>query len=56
VGLPLGEFLYAVTGKDRKALLSVATAAFPVTFESMDLADLHIQRERKKEREKELSS
>lgn len=42
VGLSLGEFLYAVTGKDREALLSAATAAFPVTFESMDLADLHV--------------
>jgi hypothetical protein len=42
VGLQLGEFLYAVTGKDRAALSSAATAAFPVTFESMDIADLHI--------------
>ncbi|MGD0452833.1 MAG: hypothetical protein ABSB69_04490 [Solirubrobacteraceae bacterium] len=42
VGRPLGEFLHAVTGKDREALLSAATAAFPVTFESMDIADLHI--------------
>lgn len=42
VGLPLGEFLYAVTGKDREALSSAATAAFPVTFESMDIADLHV--------------
>jgi predicted nucleic acid-binding protein len=42
VGLPLGEFLYAVTGKDREALLAAATATFPVTFESMDIADLHV--------------
>ena len=42
VGLSLGEFLHAVTGRDREALLSTVTAAFPVTFESMDLADLHI--------------
>jgi hypothetical protein len=42
VGLSLGEYLYAVTGKDRDALLSAATAAFPVTFESMDIADLHV--------------
>jgi hypothetical protein len=42
VGRPLGEFLHVVTGKDREALLSAATAAFPVTFESMDIADLHI--------------
>jgi len=42
VGLSLGEFLHAVTGKDREALLFAATAAFPVTFESMDLADLHV--------------
>jgi hypothetical protein len=42
VGLSLGEFLHAVTGRDREALLSTVTAAFPVTFESMDLADLHV--------------
>ena len=42
VGRPLGEFLHVVTGKDREGLLSAATAAFPVTFESMDIADLHI--------------
>jgi predicted nucleic acid-binding protein len=42
VGRPLGEFLHVVTGKDREALLSAATATFPVTFESMDIADLHI--------------
>jgi len=42
VGLPLGEFLHVVTGVDRDALLSAATLAFPITFESMDLADLHV--------------
>ncbi len=42
VGLPLGEFLYAVTGVDRDALLSAASVAFPVTFESLDVADLHV--------------
>ena len=35
VGLPLGEFLYAVTGVDRDALLTAASVAFPVTFESL---------------------
>lgn len=42
VGLPLGEFLHVVTGVDREALLSAATLSFPVTFESMDIADLHV--------------
>ncbi len=42
VGLPLGEFLYVVTGVDRDALLSAATLGFPVTFESTDTADLHV--------------
>jgi hypothetical protein len=42
VGLPLGEFLYAVTGVDREGLLSAASVAFPVTFESMDTTDLHV--------------
>jgi len=32
VGLPLGEALHAITGKDRAALLSGATTAFPMTF------------------------
>lgn len=42
VGLPLGEFLHVVTGVDRAALLAAATLSFPVTFESMDIADLHV--------------
>jgi predicted nucleic acid-binding protein len=42
VGLPLGEFLHVVTGVDRTALLAAATLSFPVTFESMDIADLHV--------------
>jgi hypothetical protein len=42
VGLPLGEFLHTVTGVSREELLAADTLAFPVTFESMDLADLHV--------------
>ncbi len=42
VGLSLGELLLVVTGVDRDALLSAATLSFPVTFESMDIADLHV--------------
>ncbi len=42
VGMALGEFLHAVTGVDREALLSSATLATPVTFESIDIADLHV--------------
>ena len=42
VGLPLGEFLHVVTGTDREALLSARTLSVPVTFESMDIADLHV--------------
>lgn len=42
VGLSLGEVLHVITGKDRSALLSGVTTAFPMTFESMDTADLHV--------------
>jgi len=42
VGLSLGEFLHVVTGVDRAALLAAATLSFPVTFESTDIADLHV--------------
>jgi len=42
VGLPLGEFLHEVTGVDREALTASATLTDPVTFESMDTADLHV--------------
>jgi hypothetical protein len=42
VGRPLGEVLHVITGKDRDALLAAATTAFPMTFESIDIADLHL--------------
>ena len=42
VGMPLGEFLHAVTGVDREALIASTTLTDPVTFESMDTADLHV--------------
>jgi len=42
VGLRLGEFLHVVTGVDRDGLITSATLASPVTFESMDIADLHV--------------
>jgi len=42
VGLPLGEVLHAITGRDRDALLASQTTAFPMTFESIDIADLHV--------------
>ncbi|HLI32969.1 MAG TPA: hypothetical protein VKU89_09565 [Solirubrobacteraceae bacterium] len=42
VGVPLGGFLHAVTGTDRAALLSSVSSAVPVTFESVDVADLHV--------------
>jgi hypothetical protein len=42
VGLPLGEFLHAVTGVEREAMIASATLTDPVTFESMDTADLHV--------------
>jgi hypothetical protein len=40
VGLGLGEVLYAITGKDKAALLAAPTTAFAMTFESVDIADL----------------
>ncbi len=42
VGLSLADFLFAVTHRDREALLKSATLLVPVTFESMDIADLHV--------------
>ena len=42
VGLPLCEVLHVITGKDRAALLAGGTTAFPVTFESIDIAELHV--------------
>jgi hypothetical protein len=42
VGLPLGEVLHVITGKDRAALLSGITTSFPMNFESVDIADLHV--------------
>jgi len=42
VGMPLGEALAAITGKDRDALLAGHTTALPMTFESVDVADLHV--------------
>lgn len=42
VGLPLGGFLHAVTGTDRGALLLSVSSSVPVTFESVDVADLHV--------------
>lgn len=42
VGMPLGDVLAEITGKDRAALLAGITTAFPMTFESVDTADLHV--------------
>lgn len=42
VGRPLAEVLHAITGKDREALMASPTLDIPVTFESMDIADLHV--------------
>jgi hypothetical protein len=42
VGLSLGEVLHTITGKDRDALLAGSTTAFPMNFESVDIADLHV--------------
>lgn len=42
VGLSLGEVLHVITGKDRDALLAGSSTSFPVNFESVDIADLHV--------------
>lgn len=42
VGMPLGDVLAAITGKDRDALIAGMTTAFPMTFETVDTADLHV--------------
>jgi hypothetical protein len=38
----LGEVLAKITGKDRDALITGMTMAFPMTFETIDTADLHV--------------
>jgi hypothetical protein len=42
VGMQLGEVLAQITGKDRAALIEGITTAFPLTFETVDTADLHV--------------
>jgi hypothetical protein len=42
VGMPLGEVLAEITSTDRDALLAGLTTDFPMTFESVDTADLHV--------------
>ena len=42
VGTPLGELLHVITGRDRNALLTAETLGFPTTFETVDVADLHV--------------
>lgn len=42
VGRTLGEVLHAITGKDREALLANRSTDFPMSFESVDIADLHV--------------
>lgn len=42
VGMPLGDVLAEITGKDRDALIAGMTTAFPMTFETVDTADLHV--------------
>lgn len=42
VGTPLGEMLHIITGRDRHALLTARTLNFPATFETVDIADLHV--------------
>lgn len=42
VGLPLGEVLYRITGRDRAALLASKSLQGPMSFESVDTADLHV--------------
>jgi hypothetical protein len=42
VGMQLGEVMAKISGKDRRALIEGVTTAFPMTFETVDTADLHI--------------
>ena len=42
VGLDLGEVLHLITGKNREELLRASSLAFPMNFESVDIADLHV--------------
>jgi hypothetical protein len=42
VGKPVGEVLHIITGKYRDALLAGRTTDFPMNFESVDIADLHV--------------
>jgi predicted nucleic acid-binding protein len=42
VGTPLGELLHIITGRDRSALMSAPNLDFPATFETVDIADLHV--------------
>jgi hypothetical protein len=42
VGLPLGEVLHHITGKDRDALLADQNLQGPMNFETVDTADLHV--------------
>ena len=42
VGLPLGEALHAITGKDREALLAGRSTQGPMNFQTVDIADLHV--------------
>ena len=38
----MAEVLTVITGKDRAALLASDHLALPMTFESVDIADLHV--------------
>jgi hypothetical protein len=42
VGFPLGEVLHIITGKDRQALIEGLSTRVPMTFETVDIADLHV--------------
>jgi hypothetical protein len=42
VGTPLGELLHIITGRDRRALMDAPNLNFPTTFETVDIADLHV--------------
>jgi predicted nucleic acid-binding protein len=42
VGTQLGEMLHIITGRDRAALMTAPSLSFPATFESIDIADLHV--------------